>query len=89
MIFLDVDKIVMSSRFSNSFLNFYTDHKINKNSYIFRTKLINQYSGYIKVFDNKKNVSEQKIQTTNEAYFLNNSYGQKILVYYLLGNFSH
>jgi DNA-directed RNA polymerase subunit beta' len=63
---------------SNSFLNFYTDHKINKNSYIFRTKLINQYSGYIKVFDNKKNVSEQKIQTTNEAYFLNNSYGQKI-----------
>jgi len=63
---------------SNSFLNFYTDHKINKNSYIFRTKLINQYSGYIKVFDNKKNVAEQKIQTTNEAYFLNNSYAQKI-----------
>ena len=63
---------------SNSFLNFYTDHKINKNSFIFRTKLINQYSGYIKVFDNKKNVSEQKIQITNEAYFLNDSYAQKI-----------
>jgi hypothetical protein len=63
---------------SNSFLNFYTDHKINKNSYIFRTKLINQYSGYIKVFDNKKNALEQKIQIRNEIYFLNNSYGQKI-----------
>ena len=64
---------------SNSFLNFYTDHKINKNSYIFRTKLINQYSGYIKAFDNKSNVLEQKVQTTNNTYFLNNSYAQKIL----------
>ena len=64
---------------SNSFLNFYTDHKINKNSYIFRTKLINQYSGYIKFFDNKKNVLEQKVQITNDTHFLNNSYGQKIL----------
>ena len=64
---------------SNSFLNFYTDHKINKNSYIFRTKLINQYSGYIKGFDKKKNVLDQKIQITNDIYFLDNSYGQKIL----------
>jgi DNA-directed RNA polymerase subunit beta' len=64
---------------SNSFLNFYTDHKINKNSYIFRTKLINQYSGYIKIFDNKKNILEQKIQITNDTYYLNNSYAQKIL----------
>ena len=63
----------------NSFLNFYTDHKINKNSYIFRTKLINQYSGYIKLFDDKKNILEQKIQITNNTYYLNNSYAQKIL----------
>jgi len=64
---------------TNSFLNFYTDHKINKNSYIFRTKLINQYSGYIKMFDNKKNILEQKLQITNDSYYLNNSYAQKIL----------
>jgi len=63
----------------NSFLNFYTDHKINKNSYIFRTKLINQYPRYIKTFDNKKSVLEQKIQVTNDTYFLENSYVQKIL----------
>ena len=63
----------------NSFLNFYTDHKINKNSYIFRTKLINQYPGYIKTFDNTKNVLEQKIQVTNDTYFLTNTYIQKIL----------
>ena len=63
----------------NSFLNFYTDHKINKNSYIFRTKLINQYSGYLKFFDHKKNIVEQKIQITNDTYFLNNTYAQKII----------
>ena len=63
---------------SNSFLNFYTDHKINKNSYIFRTKFINQYSGYIRGFDTKKNVLEQKLQVTNDTYFLSNSYAQKI-----------
>ena len=37
----------------NSFLNFYTDHKINKNSYIFRTKLINNYSGLVNLVNNK------------------------------------
>jgi len=64
---------------SNSFLNFYTDHKINKNSYIFRTKLINQYAGYIKTISKKKSVLEQKIQITNDTYFLKNAYAQKIL----------
>ncbi len=64
---------------SNSFLNFYTDHKINKNSYIFRTKLINQYSGYIKTINKKKSVLEQRIQITNDTYFLENAYAQKIV----------
>ena len=64
---------------SNSFLNFYTDHKINKNSYIFRTKLINQHAGYIKTISKKKSVLEQRIQITNDTYFLKNSYAQKIL----------
>ena len=63
----------------NSFLNFYTDHKINKNSYIFRTKLINQYSGYIKTINKKKSVLEQRIQITNDTYFLENAYAQKIV----------
>ena len=63
----------------NSFLNFYTDHRINKNSYIFRTKLINQYSGYVKILDKKTNILEQTIQITNDIYFLENTYLQKIL----------
>jgi DNA-directed RNA polymerase subunit beta' len=64
---------------SNSFLNFYTDHKINKNSYIFRTKLINQYSGYIQTINKKKSVLEQRIQITNDTYFLENAYAEKII----------
>ena len=40
----------------NSFLNFYTDHKINKNSFIYRTKIINQYPGIIKVVNTEQNI---------------------------------
>ncbi len=54
----------------NSFLNFYTDHKINKNSYIFRTKLINQYSGLVKIINNQKDLFQRKIQIINNQYNL-------------------
>jgi len=64
----------------NSFLNYYPDHKINKNSYIFRTKLINQSYGSIKIINKKKNLLEQKIQVITEKYCLGfNCYIQKIL----------
>lgn len=63
----------------NSFLNFYSDHKINKNSYIFRTKLINQYSGYSNTINNKNSLLEQKIEITNREYYLKNSCIKKIL----------
>lgn len=51
-----------------SFLNYYTDHKINKNSYIFRTKIVNQYYGSISTINEKKNLVEQKIQLLTEKY---------------------
>lgn len=63
---------------SNSFLNFYTDHKINKNSYIFRTKIINEYCGYIKIFNKKSNLLDQRIQITNNNYYLDKASIQKI-----------
>jgi DNA-directed RNA polymerase subunit beta' len=31
----------------NSFINFYPDYKLNQHSYIFRTKIINHYQGFI------------------------------------------
>ena len=73
----------------NSFLNFYTDYKINKNNYIFRTKLINYYSGLIKTKNNKTNLFQRILQILSYRYNLYNSYFQKlnessILVFYIL-----
>ena len=54
----------------NSFLNFYTDHKINKNSYIFRTKLINQYPGFVKITNSEKDLFKSIIQIKSQNYSL-------------------
>nr|QXM17910.1 RNA polymerase b''-subunit [Chaetoceros laevisporus] len=75
----------------NSFLNFYTDHKINKNSYIFRTKLINQYSGFVKLINDQKDLFQRKIQIINNQHnlfsakiskFLNNQNSEKYILNY-------
>nr|YP_009093165.1 RNA polymerase beta' subunit [Roundia cardiophora]AIR75838.1 RNA polymerase beta' subunit [Roundia cardiophora] len=62
----------------SSFLNFYTDHKINKNSYIFRTKLINQYSGHVNSLNKNTNFLEQTVQINNNNNFLDNAYIEEI-----------
>ena len=63
----------------NAFLNFYTDHKINKNSYIFRTKFINQYSGFVKIINDKKDLFQRKIQITNTQHNLKIANLQKFI----------
>ena len=64
----------------NSFLNYYADHKINKNSYIFRTKIVNQYYGSISLINKRKNLLEQTIQLKTRRYcFGPNCYLQKAL----------
>ena len=63
----------------NAFLNFYTDHKINKNSYIFRTKFINQYSGFVKIINNKKDLFQRKIQIINTQHNLQFANFQKFI----------
>jgi DNA-directed RNA polymerase subunit beta' len=55
---------------TNSFLNFYTDHKINKNSSIFRTKLVNQYPGFINFLNTEKNLFQRNIQILTNNYTL-------------------
>nr|AWT38980.1 RNA polymerase beta' subunit [Eunotogramma sp.] len=62
----------------SSFLNFYTDHKINKNSYIFRTKLINHYPGFINSINTKSNIFQRIITLVNNSYCLFESNIQKI-----------
>lgn len=55
---------------TNSFLNFYPDYKLNKHSYIFRTKLINHYSGFIKFINNKTNLYQRLLKISNNKYSL-------------------
>ena len=63
---------------TNSFLNFYTDHKINKESFIFRTKIINQYAGYVKIINHKSKLFERLLQISTNQYSLINSTIQKV-----------
>ena len=54
----------------NSFLNFYPDYKINKNSFIFRSKIINQQSGFITLVNNNSKLFDQTIQIRSNLYSL-------------------
>jgi len=62
----------------NSFLNFYTNHKINKNSYIFRTKIINQYPGFVRFVNNKKDLFQRTFKISTKNYTLTNSNLKKL-----------
>ncbi|KAI2508707.1 DNA dependent RNA polymerase (chloroplast) [Fragilaria crotonensis] len=63
----------------NSYLNFYSDYKLNKDSYIFRTKVINSYSGNIKYINSKKTLYQRQILIQNNIYTLFNTSFQHLL----------
>ena len=62
----------------NSFINFYPDHKLNPFSYVFRTKLMNHYSGSITFLNNKKSLYEGLIKVRHKKYALQNATLEKI-----------
>ena len=64
---------------NNSFINFYNDYKLNKYSYIFRTKLINQYKGFIEFCNSKESLYQRIIRINNNKYSLLNSKFQKLI----------
>ena len=53
----------------DSFLNFYPDYKLNKHSYIFRTKLVNHYNGFVNFTNNKVSLHKRLTKITNNKYF--------------------
>lgn len=57
----------------NSFLNFYPDYKLNKHSYIFRTKLVNHYNGSVNFTNNKTSLQKRVAKITNNKYLLKNA----------------
>ena len=56
----------------NSYINFYFDHKLNKNSFIFRTKITSSYSGRIIYIDRNQTLYRHKLYIKNNTYSLNN-----------------
>ena len=57
----------------NSYVNFYSDYKINKDSYIFRTKIVNPYSGSIISKNSKRDLYQNQIVTQTNLYSLMHS----------------
>ena len=65
----------------NSFINFYSDYKLNHSSYIFRTKLINHHNGFINFLNmssDKNSLYQSTIKITNDTYSLLNSKLEKL-----------
>jgi DNA-directed RNA polymerase subunit beta' len=58
---------------NNSFINFYPDYKLNKSSFIFRTKILNHYSGFVDFLNYKSQLYQRKIKVSNSKYILSNS----------------
>ena len=56
----------------NASINYYSDHKINKQSYIFRTKLISTSYGTIKYKDLNENLYRQQILIQSNLYYFSN-----------------
>nr|YP_010472362.1 RNA polymerase beta'' subunit [Pleurosigma intermedium]UVG41973.1 RNA polymerase beta'' subunit [Pleurosigma intermedium] len=65
---------------NNSFINFYPDYKLNKYSYIFRTKIINHYKGCIEFYNNKQSLYQRVIRINHSKYSLLNSNFQKLVL---------
>ena len=63
---------------TKSFINFYNDHKINKNSYIFRTKLINQCPGVVNFLNSEKDIFNSIIEIETNNYKFSNSNIQEL-----------
>ena len=62
----------------NSFINFYPDYKLNKNSFIFRTKIINHYKGFVEVTNQKQNLYQCLVRISNNKYSLTRTSLKKI-----------
>ena len=56
----------------NSYVNFYPDYKLNKNSFIFRTKIINLNSGHVLYYNKSQTLYRRKILLNNNNYSLSN-----------------
>ena len=62
----------------HSFVNFYPDCKLNPFSSVFRTKLLNHYSGHATFINSKNSLYEGFLKLKNHKYSLKNSKFEKL-----------
>ena len=58
----------------NSFVNFYPDHKLNKDSYIFRTKIVSHYAGLIEKTNTKKDLYRRLVRIASNKLSLSEAH---------------
>ena len=58
---------------TNSFINFYPDYKLNRYSYIFRTKMISHYKGFMTFLNDEKDLYKRLIKTSKIKYSFKNA----------------
>jgi len=62
----------------NSFINFYPDYKLNRHSYIFRTKITNHYLGSVEFINQKQDLYQRLIRVKNNKYSLKSASLKKL-----------
>ena len=71
----------------SSFINFCTDYKLNKHSFIFRTKIINPYNSSVKFIKTKTSKNPYFTTLNHTKYSLVNSFLQQLTKIYQLSNY--
>ena len=64
----------------NSFLNYYSDYKINHGSYIYRTKIIAPFSGFASKINKKLNLFQKSVEISNNKTLVWNCILKKWIV---------
>ena len=71
LIWLLFGKLFQSPK--NAFLNFYSDYKINKYSYVSRSKITTHYDGIVKLTNQERSLGQCKIRLTSFKYCFRNA----------------
>jgi DNA-directed RNA polymerase subunit beta' len=63
----------------HSFVNFYPDYKLNHSSYVFRTKIVSHYDGFVESINNKQNLYQRLLKIANNTCSFQNATLKRLL----------
>lgn len=62
----------------SSFINFYPDYKLNRNSYIFRTKIVSHHNSSVDLLNDNSSIYQRKVGLLNKTYLFPDSNFSKL-----------